>query len=302
VKRLLTALVAGYAVITVPAGSGAPTRPLASAAPGTLVFVCSGCPQKRDAASLYVVRPSGKGLRRIETGDLQPYYPRWSPKGRWISAESRGHEIWIVGRGGLPKRRLTRDCCGSGPAAWSPDGRRLVFSRRGVPFTSTLDGKRQRRFLANWRRGFREPDWSPDGRTIVFEGNDGRLYLVRSDGRAPRALGSISGSAPRWSPDGRSIAFLRQTRTVALMLVGADGKRARVVREATLRERYAALAWSPNGRSIAVSVVHVSDDPAQPYHGNELVLVPLGGSRPRRVVIPAIPRTRYSEFYGLDWR
>jgi Tol biopolymer transport system component len=301
VKLLLTALVAGYAVITVPAGSGAPARPLASTAPGTLVFVCSGCPQKRDAPSLYVVRPSGTGLRRIGTGDLQPYYPRWSPKGRLISTESRAHEIWIVGRSGLPKRRLTRDCCGSGPAAWSPDGRRLVFSRRGVPFTSTLDG-RQRRLLANWRHGFREPDWSPDGRTIVFEGNDGRLYLVRSDGRAPRALGTISGSAPRWSPDGRSIAFLRHARTAALMLVRADGTRARIVREGTLREQYAALAWSPNGRSIAVSVVRVSDDPAQPYRSNELVIVPLGGSRPRRVVIPAIPRTARSEFYGLDWR
>jgi hypothetical protein len=86
------------------------------------------------------------------------------------------------------------------------------------------------------------------------------------------------------------------------MLVRADGKRARVVREATLRERYAALAWSPNGRSIAVSVVHVSDDPAQPHHGNELAIVPLDGARPRRVVIPAIPRTAHSEFYGLDWR
>jgi Tol biopolymer transport system component len=301
-KRLLTALLAGYAVITVPAGSGAPALPLASAAPGTLVFACSGCPPKRDASSLYVVGSSGKGLRRIATADLQLYYPRWSPKRRLISAESRGHEIWAVGRGGVPRRRVTRECCGSGPAAWSPDGRRLVFSRRGVPFTSTLDGKRQRRLLANWRHGFREPDWSPDGRRIVFEGTDGRVYLVRADGRAPRALARISGSVPRWSPDGRSIAFLRHGRSIALMVVRADGTGARVVREASLRERYAALAWSPNGRSIAVSVARVSDDPAQPHHGNELVIVPLNRSRPRRVVIPAIPRTAHSEFHGLDWR
>ena len=86
------------------------------------------------------------------------------------------------------------------------------------------------------------------------------------------------------------------------MLVRADGTRARVVREGTRLERYAALAWSPNGRSIAVSVGHASDDPAQPYRRNELAIVPLGGSRPRPVVILAIPRSVRSEFYGLDWR
>ncbi|HEV3479431.1 MAG TPA: hypothetical protein VG144_08270 [Gaiellaceae bacterium] len=300
-KLLLTGLVAALAVITAPAGSGTVARPLASA-PGTLVFVCSGCPQKREGSSLYVVQPSGKGLRRIGTGDVQPYYPRWSPKRRWISAESRDHEIWVVGRGGLPKRRLTPDCCASGPAAWSPDGRRLVFSRRGEPFTTTLDRKRQRRLLRNWRRGFREPDWSADGRTIVFQGIDGRLYLVRSDGRTPRALGNISGSAPRWSPDGRWIAFIHHARFITLMVVRPDGRHARIVRQATARERYAALAWSPDGRAIAVSVLRVSEDPDRPYHGSELVLVPLDGARPRRVVIPAIPRTAASEFYGVDWR
>ena len=146
------------------------------------------------------------------------------------------------------------------------------------------------------------PTWSPDGRAIVFQANDGQLYLVRSNGGTPRALGTVAGSAPRWSPDGRSIAFLHHGRHIALKVVRADGTRARVVHEATLRERYAALAWSPDGRAIAVSVVHVSDDPARPYHGNELVIVPLDGARPRRVVIPAIPRTARSEFYGLDWK
>src|SRR5712692_9701954 len=69
------------------------------------------------------------------------------------------------------------------------------------------------------------PRWSPDGKQIAFAGGlagkPTRIYVVPSDGGAPRQLtkegsGRFFDNDPSWSPDGASLAF-------GAALIGTDG-------------------------------------------------------------------------------
>jgi Tol biopolymer transport system component len=301
-SRLVVALAFAFALTFAP--TGAPQQPAPFAGRGTLVFSCSGCPQKPSGPSLYIVKANGTGFRRIETPRLSPYGPRWSPNGRRISLSSRFTDIWTIDPAGNSARRLTHACpeCDYPPAAWSPDGKRLVFARRSLLFTMNADGTRQRRLVGRGRPGFGEPDWSPDGKKIAFDQNGNRLWVVRADGRAPRKLRRVSGRYPRWSPSGRWIAFIGFTGdAAALMVVRADGTHPRILYKQENLEINSSPAWSPDGRHIAFAIRHEFRQDGWRYDGHELMVSTLDGAQPRPIVIPELPPSAYSELYGLDW-
>jgi Tol biopolymer transport system component len=90
--------------------------------------------------------------------------------------------------------------------------------------------------------------WSPDGTRIAFV-QGGRIRRINSDGSGEAQLTSGPDDRdPYWSPDGTRLAF---TRGRAVYVVNADGSGLRAV---SVDKRLAG-PWSPDGRSLAVTIV-----------------------------------------------
>ncbi len=134
---------------------------------------------------------------------------------------------------------------------------------------------------------------SPDGRLVVFSvkavapGKDGyrtSLWLAPADGATPArqlTVGSRNDTTPRWSPDGATIAFLSDRAAVlqaggggakpgkaeapkaggtqVWLLPFADGGEARQLTD--LPADVEGLAWSPDGRRLAIVSTAKSTEP-----------------------------------------
>jgi dipeptidyl aminopeptidase/acylaminoacyl peptidase len=161
---------------------------------------------------------------------------------------------------------------------------------------------------------------SPDGSHVAYavktvnEKRDGyrsAIWLAGVDGDTPRQIssGAAQDASPSWSPDGRALAFLsdrgdapkgRKRAPRNVYLLALDGGEARQL--TTFTEDCGDLAWSPDGRAIAVVVrdakVTEDDDGIRVYDGaryksdegglldgrrKHIWLVPLDGAPPRQV-------------------
>jgi Tol biopolymer transport system component len=143
---------------------------------------------------------------------------------------------------------------------WAPSGATIAFTRYVPGATVQQDralvclvrlGQRHVQMLTDGAN----PDWSPDGKTIVFVRRDG-LWTIGADGRRLRRLTTVAPGAqfPHWSPGGGRIAYFDS---------GANGGPAlRILELRTLTNTrvesapisMSALAWSPDGRSIAYAL------------------------------------------------
>jgi Tol biopolymer transport system component len=109
---------------------------------------------------------------------------------------------------------------------------------------------------------------SPDGRRIAFQSNrDGNdeIYVLDLETGAQSNLTNhpANDHSPTWSPDGSSIAFVSDRTSILLdearglwtsdiYIMEADGSDPRRVTDSNLSNGYSGLAWSPDGRSIAL--------------------------------------------------
>ena len=129
-----------------------------------------------------------------------------------MSSIDDGHEIYVIGVGGLRHRRVTHDLEAKLNPSFSPDGRRIAYEARPKGFRHIYvvgaDGRNQVRLTHNEEHHGR-PAWSPDGRIIAYDVADrigrpgnfhGTIHLMSSNGRYIRQVND-GGNARNFDPD-----------------------------------------------------------------------------------------------------
>jgi Tol biopolymer transport system component len=229
--------------------------------------------------------------------------PAWSPDGQLVVLERRqalpgalaNPKLVAVRPDGAPAGLIygRGDEVGFG-ARWSPDGTRLAF----------FDPVRQAIVIFNFTRdrvlipvqttiAFA---WSPDGRRLVAEdvvasGSAFQHVLLLADtatGATERLTTArdVDDAGPVWSPDGQTIAFTRRPTAGAItgaqpMLLRLDGSAARpLLASATATLETVQLAWSPDGRQIALGRLPLNDPSAE----TQLWLADPNGAVPPRAL------------------
>ena len=179
-------------------------------------------------------------------------------------------------------------------AALSPDGRYLVYTKRGAGGTSLwlrqlATGSDAQLLPPQGELELATPVFTPDGSYVDYRLSDERrnystLYRMPVLGGTPRKVAFDVDTAPAYSPDGREIAFVRKVgREQRLVVAGFGGTGERVL--ASRRSESQKLftsdsrpAWSPDGRTIAVSGI---DQTAE--FRFEIVLVDVASGEARRL-------------------
>lgn len=134
---------------------------------------------------------------------------------------------------------------------------------------------------------FSQPNWSPDGSGLayVYRGtNFADIFTTDDQGQSQTRLTNSQSTIldnndwnfrPAWSPDGKLIAFvsdLTSTFPTLWLMNAADGSgRHAVAAPGLQQEAVDALAWSPDGTQLAVTLFN-EPGPTQ------IALVPLGAT------------------------
>lgn len=175
----------------------------------------------------------------------------------------------------------------------------------GAVHTVRLDGSGQRR-VTECRHNTRVFDWSPRGRRLVFITDPycpgcppgvapDRVITVRPDGSHAEVLDESSAVFDvKWGPDGRDLAWAGQT--------GAAGEERTGVFVGPFEspfETYIApwssFAWSPDGRSLAVTETVTTGRAGDPGCARISIFDASSGTR-TRVLVPR--RLRGGRCYG----
>jgi TolB protein len=153
-------------------------------------------------------------------------------------------------------------------AAQAPDGvdGRVLFVKSGDPWV--LDASGPRAFASGGT--FSQPSWAPDGASLayVYRGtNFADIFITDDQGQSQTRLTDSQSTIldnndwnmrPAWSPDGKLIAYVSDktsTFPVLWLMNGADGTgRHAVVLPGLQEEAVDALAWSPDGTQLAITL------------------------------------------------
>jgi len=208
---------------------------------------------------VYVMRPDGRGIRRIWNAGSSVLVTdlSWSRDGEKLAVvtvvDGTEGSLYVMTADGSRGTSIGVVEAATAPS-WSPDSRRMAVAlysyrgqnidkRRDIWIVNT-DGSVVRR-LAPHKFGVFSVDWSPDGRRFVFgrAGWFGDVWVMSTSGHNLRKL--TPGGRPAWSPDGRRIAFEDRG---GIWTVNPNGRaRTQVTSEG------GSPAWSPDGRRIAFS-------------------------------------------------
>ena len=215
-----------------------------------------------------------------------PTEPRLSPDGSSVTFtvkrvgaafDSYRTAVWLApADGGAPARQLTIGAKRDSHARWSPDGGTIAFlsdRRTSVEDEPTApkdreDGNQihllsttapgEARRLTDLPRGVNSFAWSPDGRRFAVL-SASRETDRRADARARRRLADPKPGSPpasdyrffdRLGYQADSAGFVH-THTSQVWIVDASSGEAR--RLTNLRGGVGEIAWSPDGRKLAIS-------------------------------------------------
>jgi Tol biopolymer transport system component len=260
---MLSVAVAGCTDISAPDKPQAPVVPTITR--GQIVFSDTNA----QFYAIFVADSSGVRLNRLSPSYSLDLDPAISSDGKRI-AFSAGipNEAWldiyVMNADGTGRVRLTHEVnASSRQPAWSPDGKQIAFEHSVLTgeqiFVMNADGTDVRQ-LTNWTAGSTSPEWSSDGRKILFARdingweNKG-IFEMDADGSNVRQLTSgYRDAQPTRSPDGSRIAFIRETDSGAsLFVMSADGSNVMWLANGIAWDANA--AWSPDGKTVAFSVV-----------------------------------------------
>jgi Tol biopolymer transport system component len=162
-------------------------------------------------------------------------------------------QICLLNADGSGRRQLTTLSATAFYPSVSPDGQTIYFSSRHSGtfeiYSIEVNGNNLQK-LTNGIGALYAPELSPNGEWIVFTNHGKGLWLMRPDGRNPRALTTRDDIDPTWSPDGSMISFA-SSRSGArqLFVMNADGTDIRQVTDLT--NMGGRNTWSPDGTRLA---------------------------------------------------
>jgi len=197
---------------------------------------------QRIATGIETVAPDGSRKRTLRMGLL---WPSWAPSGREIVAVAET-EDGSVSPGALVRLR--------------PDGSRV----RRIPTPPSPTG-------------VAFPRWSPSGRWILYEQSSSHvryIWRVRPDGTGARQL--VAGWRYTWAPDGRRFAYADGRE---IWSVRPDGSGRRLLSRGLGNTVIDSLAWSPDGRRIAL----VRQFPADEHDTSTVATIRARGGGERRL-------------------
>jgi TolB protein len=193
----------------------------------------------------WIAFESGRRIGKIKANGEAPiqltswdgFFPAWSPDGKRIAYSIHAGDsggTWIMDADGGNNHKIG----GGREPDWSPEGDKIIFSGKieggaGVCIADT-NGRNPRLI----HHGGGNPSFSPDGSEIVFVmqdyGGPNQVWVVNSDGSAPRRLTTEGGNEPCWSPDGRCIVYTQHDwwrydpqNNGVLFIMNADGSEKR---------------------------------------------------------------------------
>ena len=190
---------------------------------GAIAFLRSDAELGRGSAGLFAIKADGSGFRRLTPSGSDIGLFEWAPDGSRIAYLDRRGALWLVRPDGTGRVLLAASSPLRIPwvLSWSPDGKAIAVLAR-------------------------DPAEGPPTPRNAF--SDLRIYVVPTDGGAPRRLPSGDVIEFDWSPRGDEIAY--GSGTGLQRIIRTDGSKPRPFFRRPPSSGKGMPIWSPDGTHV----------------------------------------------------